>query len=686
VTRALGESRGWYELPTGAVEVHRIDTSSAGDHFYTADAGEADGLWGAPGRRVEYAYFYLSPVDGPNLELLYRCLTSSGRHLYTTSASCENSGAAREGALGYLSNVPTSETTPLRRLYNPSTGDHAYTVRRAERDALIASGYRDEGISGHVWVPTTCITPVIDGSLANLQDMRAALAPNGDGPNVRLGASLDAWYLSWAATGPDYGYDPSDLGAKLNNAVTVGLPVVVNLNGGRWATAAAVGDFLSASVPLWGFRNALGEPFFTANADERRQVEAAGGQTYAGVVGGIFSRQIPGTIPLYRNYRASPSDRLYTSSLAECEVTGYRCEGVAGYVLPSGNPPFGGTANPLFRLYHPATGKHMFTPDPSERAALLASGWVDEGVAAFLPDPWVSLDQADYSLFDYGFGKQFISLSRLNTVHHAYKSRNLKAASDQVEAFRLAHPGLYCGVTLDSETLLSDDERRIGDYNPMAIREWRQWLAGTGLYAPGGPYYAWRRMPAWSSIGAFNQAMGTHFASFNEVAPPRVRADADPFWKEWRRFSVQLVNDATEDMANWIRSRGLPEGTIFGHQTPAISPTIWGDDFVTAEMFGRTTVGITTYGGYARSGSAAIAEARQFGRHLGIPEWNPSDGSTAPPADVTYQGLEWLYVHTARVVSPYAWLESNFPFLALRGTTAAQGIASFISQYAAGDR
>ena len=71
----------------------------------------------------------------------------SGEHFYTLNAT-ERDGLVQAGwtdeGLGWV--APTSKSVPVYRLYNPNAGDHHYTMDAAERDALVAGGWSDEGV------------------------------------------------------------------------------------------------------------------------------------------------------------------------------------------------------------------------------------------------------------------------------------------------------------------------------------------------------------------------------------------------------------------------------------------------------------------------------------------------------------------------------------------------------------
>lgn len=90
---------------------------------------------------------------------------------------------------------------------------------------------------------------------------------------------------------------------------------------------------------------------------------------------------------IYRFYNLYTGDHFYTQNIDEadqlyglftCETgqkktIGWAYEGIA-WVAPE-------NGDPVYRLYEPTTGQHIYTPDPAERSSLVGSGWNDEGIA-----------------------------------------------------------------------------------------------------------------------------------------------------------------------------------------------------------------------------------------------------------------------------------------------------------------
>lgn len=79
---------------------------------------------------------------------------------------------------------------------------------------------------------------------------------------------------------------------------------------------------------------------------------------------------------VYRLYHDASGDHLYTLSHDEavaCQKAGWKYEGV-GWIAPS-------KGDAVLRLVNPYNGVHHFTTDENEKAALIKLGWKSEGVA-----------------------------------------------------------------------------------------------------------------------------------------------------------------------------------------------------------------------------------------------------------------------------------------------------------------
>lgn len=104
----------------------------------------------------------------------------------------------------------------------------------------------------------------------------------------------------------------------------------------------------------------------------------------------------PSSAPFYRLYKGWPeTEHLYTADVAEATAaiaSGYAFERVEGYIFTS--PPPGSTA--LHRLSICVAGtdgcnrERRYTISANAKDALLAAGWIDEGIAGYVYDGYVN--------------------------------------------------------------------------------------------------------------------------------------------------------------------------------------------------------------------------------------------------------------------------------------------------------
>ncbi|NMM94233.1 hypothetical protein [Bifidobacterium oedipodis] len=87
-----------------------------------------------------------------------------------------------------------------------------------------------------------------------------------------------------------------------------------------------------------------------------------------------------GRSPVYRLYNPNNGEHLYTMDLNEYKAIvpkGWRGEGIAFYAWPKD----GTTGYQVYRVYNKFSGRHHLTASKGERDGLVRMGWRDEGVA-----------------------------------------------------------------------------------------------------------------------------------------------------------------------------------------------------------------------------------------------------------------------------------------------------------------
>jgi hypothetical protein len=167
-----------------------------------------------------------------------------------------------------------------------------------------------------------------------------------------------------------------------------------------------------------------------------------------------------------------------------------------------------------------------------------------------------------------------------------YKRRNLQAAASRVAAFAKRHPELFVGVTLDADTYMNPffNGEQWYDYNPGTLRQFREWLAGSGPYAGEGapevPDLRSYRRAQPLTLDDVNRLANARWTSWGDVDPPRrlpgSPRDAlnagdraywdDPWYNAWDVFRKHLVDLHYDELSRWAHEAGIPRDAIFSAQ------------------------------------------------------------------------------------------------------------------------
>ncbi len=284
-------------------------------------------------------------------------------------------------------------------------------------------------------------------------------------------------------------------------------------------------------------------------------------------------------------------------------------------------------------------------------------------------------------------------------VRH-YKRRNLQAAGAMIAAFAREHPDLFVGINLDPDTYLNPffNEAQWYDYNPGTVRQFREWLRGTGPYAgqrsrdvPDLRLYR-RKEPL--TLAAAGALAGKHFARWDDVDPPRsfprepkdgrpVFWD-DPWTREWEIFRRHLVDLHYDELSQWLSAVGISRDRIWSSQG-FMAPHASARPFaihVTSPMKNYDTGGMSIEGAIPSHGhlgailygasavndirmetpSSLFATFRSMDPRWAVVELNTADlrNPAAPPTyPAAYRSLRDLFNYGARFVSPMAWNGSN---------------------------
>jgi hypothetical protein len=318
----------------------------------------------------------------------------------------------------------------------------------------------------------------------------------------------------------------------------------------------------------------------------------------------------------------------------------------------------------------------------------------------------------------------------------AYKRRNLAAAARIVAQFAREHPDLFVGVSLDADTYMNPfvEGGHHYDYNPGMLRQFREWLAGTGPYAgrprDGAPDLREYRRAKPLSLADVNRLAHAHWRSWSDVQPPRrmpgyggapVAKGETPFWqdrwyREWDTFRKHIVQLHYAELAQWAQDAGIPADRIFTAQavTPHDPGTRAVATYVTSppQLYDSAGVsiegakppaghiGVILYGPAAENaitmetGHNLFATIGRFDDAWAVAEMNATDlrrPTVLPTYAQSYHAFRDLFNYGARQVSLMAW-NGTHGFLAgrpgyvaytsWRGTPAEQAMMDFLVSHA----
>ncbi len=270
---------------------------------------------------------------------------------------------------------------------------------------------------------------------------------------------------------------------------------------------------------------------------------------------------------------------------------------------------------------------------------------------------------------------RMMSLNRFNSRYLNYKKRNLQAAVGEILAFADKHPEVYIAVALDPDQYINPwfFLEQWYDYNPDALRQFREWLFHRGPYVDGGEWADQRATQRWT-LGAISRLAGRSFDSIDEVEPPRGAIDyADPWQQLWTQFKRHLVARHYDDLAAWAAEAGMPAERIFTGQTfiqtdVAVEITDeargWTDQAGVSIRGAKPRhghIGAILYGpssrneGHSRSGLSLIDNLRSIDPDWGSGEFHPATieaPDQMPSHSEVYTTILAMTNGGARVLSP----------------------------------
>ena len=306
-----------------------------------------------------------------------------------------------------------------------------------------------------------------------------------------------------------------------------------------------------------------------------------------------------------------------------------------------------------------------------------------------------------------------------------YKKRNLQQAARHIVRFAREHPELFVGVNLDPDLYQNPffAGKAWFDYNPGTLRQFRQWLSGTGPYAGrpegGAPDLSAYRRARPLTLAEASRLAGRRFASWDAVDPPRVldHEAKPPYWespwvREWETFRRHLVDLHYDELSQWLVEAGIPRDRIWSSQG-FMAPLPWAMPFaltvespvknydsggmsVAGAKPAQGHLGAILYGASAQNAirmegtRSLFAEFAALDPDWAVVEYNSADltrPQELPDYAAAYRGLRDMWNHGARFVSPMAWSGSDGrnagkpgydPFTAWRNTPLEEAAKDFL--------
>jgi len=278
-----------------------------------------------------------------------------------------------------------------------------------------------------------------------------------------------------------------------------------------------------------------------------------------------------------------------------------------------------------------------------------------------------------------------------------YKKRNLQQAGRVLVQFARAHPHLFIGVNLDPDTYINPffAENQWYDYNPGTLRQFREWLAGSGPYAgkqdAGVPDLRAYRRAKPLRLDDVNRLARKDWKRWNDVDPPRTfprtgneRFWEDPWVREWETFRRHLVDLHYDELAQWLVAVGLsrdhiwssqglmaPSGEAMPFALTVESPVKNFDSGGMSVAGAKPTLGhlgAILYGASAvndvrmENGASLLYSLATIDPGFAVVEFNTADlrhSHLQPDYAAGYRGLRDLWNFGARYVSPMAWNGSH---------------------------
>ena len=279
-----------------------------------------------------------------------------------------------------------------------------------------------------------------------------------------------------------------------------------------------------------------------------------------------------------------------------------------------------------------------------------------------------------------------------------YKKRNLQQVARLIRNFQLQHPHLFVGVTLDPDVYVNpffESPPRLHDYNPNTVRQFREWLQGTGPYGSTKSFVSdlrpLRLQPS-LSLQQVNAIAGKEFLSWDTVEPPRptpvelaaiyLLPEQYKWFHLWEIFRRHLVDVHYDDLSLWVKDAGIDArfiqsaqgmhenyySAIPTHINSPLGRYDTGGASIEGSVPSHGHLGVIVYGKTSENISpqkrekSLFAVFREFDPDWAIVEFNTAhlqEPKKAADFGSAYRALRDSFNYGARYVSPMAWNGSN---------------------------
>lgn len=223
---------------------------------------------------------------------------------------------------------------------------------------------------------------------------------------------------------------------------------------------------------------------------------------------------------------------------------------------------------------------------------------------------------------------RMMSLNIYNDKFRTYKKRNLQAAVRHLVAYQRQSPKHVVWVNFDSDNYINPwfKDTQWYDYNPDTLRQFREWLTGTGVYAPKAILSGMGLSPT-LDLMSINKLAKRNWKSVGEVAPPRGAIDIKDQWHAmWVRFKRHLVALHYDDLSRWACEAGMASDRIY--------TAVGISDGTVAQNFDDAVRGWNDQSGVSLSGGKPSCG------HLGIVIYGPATrNEDTPPSGKPLLGL-----------------------------------------------